>query len=237
MQSGMAKARALRKKNSKNAVESALESLKPSVIQQKDEDADVPATDVIEVQQKDEDTYVPDADVIEDLRTRKISDFFKPVVPTANKSASEEPPRLLELDADTDDSEDEDTKNLDDPNNKPLRRRSLRSTQRKCLSEAALTGAQPRGRKGGRKPTVNIPSARQLNREVNAGRVQRTRAQVEARRVRIKEECEEARTKLLESLQFLTLRGRVEATYNCADDEKLVCTYWSVIYVYATLLS
>ena len=103
------------------------------------------------------------------------------------------------------------------------RSRRVRTAGHRSLSENAFSTYRPRGLNGGRPPVVNVPNARQKNREMNLQRVQDARAEVTRKR----EEKQRSFRKCVDVLEHAwlqpTLAGRFSCVYKPGVQEKTVC--------------
>lgn len=101
--------------------------------------------------------------------------------------------------------------------------RKSRARAPQNLNETVLTGARPRGRNGGMRPVVNIPSAREKNREMNMDRVQSRRAATREKRRQKHEQSVKAERILQVALRKSSLAARVGHVYEVQQGERMVC--------------
>ena len=114
--------------------------------------------------------------------------------------------------------------------------RRARADGHQCLHENNFSIYKQRGCNGGRRPAVDIPSVRDINRAANRQRVQNTADAVarkrEAKRIR-SQKCVDA---LERAWRQPTLSGRFGCVYKPGDKEKTVC-YTSLTHITHTSLT
>ena len=206
-----------------------------------------------------EDAYVVPSEAL----VRTMFDFYnKRIVQTRsvpkNEAAEGDPgpePDLIDLSDTSDEEEDSDSEGeiVDGPyvrvvvNGESVpkrlrvkkrwqRARQSRAVGRKNLKESALAGMRTRGKNGGMKKAINIPSERERNRVMNQDRAQTKREKTAAKREHEKNVALAAQKVLENALKKTSLEERVGVVYDVQRGERMV-RCWCRFFFLLSILS